>query len=170
MIKLLTTSDKETEEIGLYLGQVLKKSQIESPVVCFTGGLGVGKTAFIRGIASAYNVSEPVTSPTFTLINEYKGDVPVYHFDVYRISHEEEMFDIGFEEYLYGEGIVLIEWADLIKDIIPQNAIWIFINKSEIYDEKTVNNRLISIDFKQNNIREIFINIVKSKGKQVLTN
>jgi tRNA threonylcarbamoyladenosine biosynthesis protein TsaE len=168
LIKLLTTSDKETEEIGLYLGQVLKKGQ----VICLTGELGTGKTVFIRGIASAYNVSGPVTSPTFTLINEYKGDVPIYHFDVYRISNEDEMFDIGFEEYLYeGEGIVLIEWADLIKGILPPDVIWVFIDKSQIYNEKTVNNRLISIDFRQNIFsKDKFLDIIKSKGKRVLTN
>jgi len=181
LIKLLTTSDKETEEIGFYLGRVLKKGDI----VCFTGGLGVGKTVFIKGITSAHGVVEPATSPTFTLINEYKGDIPVYHFDVYRISDVDEMYDIGFEEYLFGDGIVLIEWADLIKDILPSNIIWIFIDKLPKYEEDTVNSRLINIDFKQNiyseqnkqqvqdtsqDIEKTFLNIIKSKGKQVVIN
>lgn len=167
MIKVITITDKETEEIGLYLGEVLEKGH----VVCLSGGLGAGKTVFIKGIALAHNVHGPVTSPTFTLINEYEGDVPIYHFDVYRISHIEEMYDIGFDEYLYGEGIVLIEWADLIKEILPQNVIWVFIDRFNSFDEKTVNNRLISIDFRQNTlIKEKFFDIVKSKGKQVLSN
>ncbi|HHV95123.1 MAG TPA: tRNA (adenosine(37)-N6)-threonylcarbamoyltransferase complex ATPase subunit type 1 TsaE [Clostridiaceae bacterium] len=167
MIKLLTTSDKETEEIGLYLGKVLKKGN----VVCLSGSLGAGKTVFIKGIASAHNVHDPVTSPTFTLINEYEGDVPIYHFDVYRISHVDEMYDIGFDEYIYGEGIVLIEWADLIKEILPHNVIWVFIDRFNSYDEKTVNNRLISIDFREDSfIEEKFFEMLKSKGKQVLDN
>ncbi|MBO5329433.1 MAG: tRNA (adenosine(37)-N6)-threonylcarbamoyltransferase complex ATPase subunit type 1 TsaE, partial [Anaerotignum sp.] len=81
------------------------------------------------------DITEHVTSPTFTIINEYEGRLPLYHFDVYRISCEEEMEDTGYEDYFYGEGVCLVEWAELVKDLIPQDAIWITVEKDYTKDD-----------------------------------
>ncbi len=115
----------DTERIAAEIG---KKAQRGS-IFCLTGDLGVGKTVFTKGFAKGLGIGEHITSPTFTIVNEYKGDLPFYHFDVYRISCEDEMFEIGFDEYLFGEGVCLIEWAELVRDLIPDNAVWITISK-----------------------------------------
>jgi tRNA threonylcarbamoyladenosine biosynthesis protein TsaE len=98
-------------------------------VYCLSGDLGVGKTVFTKGFAKGLDITEHVTSPTFTIINEYEGRLPLYHFDVYRISCEEEMEDTGYEDYFYGEGVTLIEWANLIEEILPEHYIEIKIEK-----------------------------------------
>lgn len=93
-------------------------------VYCLDGDLGVGKTVFTKGFAEGLGIDDDITSPTFTIVNEYhSGRIPFYHFDVYRIGDEDEMFDIGFDEYVDGDGVCLIEWAELIKGIIPENTV-----------------------------------------------
>ena len=103
MIKLKTASEKETFKTGAILGSILK----EGDIVGLEGELGAGKTVFIKGIASANGVVDYVTSPTFVIMNRYLGKLPIYHFDVYRITKPFEIFDIGFEEYLNSNGIVV---------------------------------------------------------------
>lgn len=125
MKQFKTFSAEETMLVGKALGKILTIGD----VVCLTGDLGTGKTAFTNGIAVALGIDDYITSPTFTIVNEYKTEIPLYHFDVYRIAEPEEMFDIGFEEYLYGDGVVVIEWAELIKDILPKELIWVTISK-----------------------------------------
>ena len=99
-------------------------------VFCLSGDLGVGKTVFTRGFAKGLAVEdEYITSPTFTIINEYEGRLNLYHFDVYRIGSIEEMDDTGYEEYFFGDGVCLVEWAELVEEIIPENAVWIKIEK-----------------------------------------
>lgn len=120
-----TASPIETEALGEELGQKAKVGQI----YCLRGDLGVGKTVFTKGFARGLGIAERVTSPTFAIVNEYRGRLPFYHFDVYRISCEEEMEDTGYEEYFYGEGVCLVEWAELVRDLIPADAIWITIEK-----------------------------------------
>lgn len=132
-------SPEETEKLGKQLAESAKKGQI----FCLNGDLGVGKTVFTKGFAAGLGVKEHVTSPTFTIVNEYHdGKMPFYHFDVYRISCEEEMDDIGYEEYFFGEGVCLVEWAELVKDLIPKDALWITLEKdyakSEDYRKITV--------------------------------
>jgi len=90
---------------------------------------------FTKGFAKGLDITEHVTSPTFTIINEYEGRLPLYHFDVYRISCEEEMEDTGYEDYFYGEGVCLVEWAELVKDLIPADAIWITVEKDYTKDD-----------------------------------
>ena len=107
------------------------------------GDLGAGKTAFVQGMAKALNIDEPVTSPTFTIVNEYNGTLPLYHFDVYRIGSSDEMFEIGFDEYVNGDGISVIEWAELIEDILPPDTISVTIRKNM---EKGEDYREIIID------------------------
>ncbi len=118
--------EKDTFEFGKKFGE-----QVKSGDVCLLhGDLGVGKTVFTKGFAQGLGIMEPITSPTFTLIQEYEeGRLPLYHFDVYRIGDVEEMYDLGFEEYFYGEGVCLIEWASRIKEILPPSCYEITIEK-----------------------------------------
>ncbi|HCI69867.1 MAG: tRNA (adenosine(37)-N6)-threonylcarbamoyltransferase complex ATPase subunit type 1 TsaE [Bacteroidetes bacterium] len=105
-------------------GREFAKSLNIGDVVCLEGDLGAGKTHFVKGVASYFGINEEkVNSPTFTLINEYSGDIPIYHFDCYRIKSFYEAIEIGIEEYLYGDGVSIIEWPSKIKDLIPDNAI-----------------------------------------------
>lgn len=99
--------------------------------VAMYGDLGAGKTAFVQGIAKALGITNHVTSPTFTIVNEYEGKLPLYHFDVYRISDSDEMYEIGYEEYVDSNGVCIIEWAELIEDLFPQEYIKITILKDE---------------------------------------
>ena len=111
-----TNSPKETEELGVSLA----KEAAPGDVIALLGDLGVGKTVFTQGIAKGLGITEPICSPTFTIVQEYgDGRLPFYHFDVYRIGDVEEMDEVGFEDYVYGEGLCLIEWANLIEEILP---------------------------------------------------
>ena len=113
-----TNSEKETFELGKKIGENAKAGQIYT----LTGDLGVGKTVFTQGLAAGLGITEPVNSPTFTIVQMYEdGRLPFYHFDVYRIGDIEEMEEIGYEDCFYGEGVCLIEWADLIQEILPQD-------------------------------------------------
>ena len=118
---------EETFELGKKLSENIKAGSI----VTLSGDLGTGKTVFAQGFAKGLGIDEPVNSPTFTIVQVYnEGKIPLYHFDVYRISDSEEMYEIGYEEYFYGEGVCLIEWAELIEDILPDNIIRVKIDKS----------------------------------------
>lgn len=97
--------------------------------IAMYGDLGAGKTAFVQGIAKALGISDHVTSPTFTIVNEYYGRLPLYHFDVYRISDSDEMYEIGYDEYIDGDGVCMVEWAELIEDLFPPEYIKITILK-----------------------------------------
>ncbi|MBR1442987.1 MAG: tRNA (adenosine(37)-N6)-threonylcarbamoyltransferase complex ATPase subunit type 1 TsaE [Firmicutes bacterium] len=132
-------SAEETEKIGFDIGKNAKKGDI----YFLSGDLGVGKTVFTKGFAKGIGIEEHVTSPTFTIVNEYEnGGNKFYHFDVYRINDIEEMYDIGYDEYFYGEGICLIEWAEMIEELIPENALWIEIKKDI---EKGLDYRIIEV-------------------------
>lgn len=121
-----SNSSEETFNLGFELG----KNACSGEVYTLVGDLGVGKTVFTQGFASGLGIAETVNSPTFTIVQVYdEGRLPLYHFDVYRIGDSEEMFEVGFEEYVYGDGVTLIEWANLIEDILPDNRIDIVIEK-----------------------------------------
>jgi len=94
-------------------------------ILCLTGDLGAGKTTFTKAFARGMEIEEHITSPTFTIIQEYDGKIPLYHFDVYRIDDPLELEEIGYEEYFFGKGVTIIEWADMIKDLIPIESLWI---------------------------------------------
>ena len=114
-----TNSDKDTFEFGRQLGE----KAAPGTVICLDGDLGTGKTVIAKGIAAGLGVKEPVSSPTFTVIKEYtEGRLPFYHFDVYRIEDPLEMDEIGYEDYFYGNGVTVIEWSDMIKELIPEKA------------------------------------------------
>lgn len=137
--RLETYDPKATEVLGEKMGREAKAGQI----YCLSGDLGVGKTVFTKGFAKGLDISEYVTSPTFAIVNEYEGRLPLYHFDVYRISCEEEMEDTGYEDYFYGEGVCLVEWAELVKGLIPEDAVWITIEKD--YTKDNDDYRLITV-------------------------
>lgn len=123
---LESKSPKETYQIGKRLGREAKAGEVYT----LTGDLGVGKTKFTQGFAAGLGITEPVNSPTFTILQIYEsGRIPLYHFDAYRIGDIEEMEEIGFEEYAMGEGVSLIEWADLVKEILPSDCIRLRIEK-----------------------------------------
>lgn len=119
-------SEKDTFEFGKKLGEKATAGQI----ICLDGDLGVGKTVFTQGFAKGLGIEDSVNSPTFTIIQIYdEGRLPLYHFDVYRIGEPEEMYEIGYEEYFFGEGVCLIEWSKLIEELIPDEAITVTIEK-----------------------------------------
>ena len=123
---LETRSPKETFDLGVRLAQDACPGQ----VFTLTGDLGVGKTVFTQGFAKGLGIEEAVNSPTFTIVQVYEsGRLPFYHFDVYRIGDVEEMDEVGFEDYVMGEGVSLIEWANLIEEILPENRTEILIEK-----------------------------------------
>lgn len=102
------------------LGEELGKNAKEQDVYTLIGDLGVGKTVLTQGIGKGLGITEPINSPTFTIVQVYEdGRIPFYHFDVYRIGDVEEMYEVGYEEYVYGDGLTMIEWANLIEDILP---------------------------------------------------
>lgn len=119
-------STDDTYAVGEKLGNSAKAGEI----YCLCGEVGVGKTVFTKGFAAGLGIKEPISSPTFTIIQEYEeGRLPFYHFDVYRISDLEEMDEIGYDDYFYGNGVCLIEWAQMIKELLPKQIINITIEK-----------------------------------------
>ncbi|MBR0435113.1 MAG: tRNA (adenosine(37)-N6)-threonylcarbamoyltransferase complex ATPase subunit type 1 TsaE [Lachnospiraceae bacterium] len=121
-----TYSEEETFNIGKDIGSKAEPGEVYTLI----GDLGVGKTVFTKGFGAGLDIEEPINSPTFTIIQVYdEGRLPLYHFDVYRIGDPEEMDEIGFDEYVYGDGVSLIEWANLIEDIIPKAHTEILIEK-----------------------------------------
>ena len=125
-MKIETFSEKETFELGKKLGTEAKTGQIYA----LLGDLGVGKTILTKGFAEGLGITEPVSSPTFTIVQVYEeGRMPFYHFDVYRIGDIEEMDEIGYEDCFFGEGVCLVEWANLIEEIMQEETIWITIEK-----------------------------------------
>ena len=133
-------SFEETFELGKRIGKESKAGSVYTLV----GDLGVGKTVFTQGVAAGLGIEEPVNSPTFTIVQVYdEGRLPFYHFDVYRIGDSEEMYEVGFEEYVYGDGVSLIEWANLIEDILPDHYVSVLIEKDL---EKGFDYRRITIE------------------------
>ena len=121
-----SNKEQDTYDLGYELGQHAKPGQVFTLV----GDLGVGKTVFTKGLAAGLGITEPVNSPTFTILQVYEeGRMPFYHFDVYRIGDVEEMEEIGYEDCFYGEGLCLIEWANLIEEILPEKVIVVTIEK-----------------------------------------
>lgn len=121
-----SNSEQETRALGRQIGAACEAGTI----VLLHGDMGVGKTVFTKGFAEGLGVAEPVNSPTFTIVQIYEsGRLPLYHFDVYRIADVEEMEEIGYEDYFYGDGVCLIEWAELIREILPEHCVEITIEK-----------------------------------------
>ncbi|MBC8590043.1 tRNA (adenosine(37)-N6)-threonylcarbamoyltransferase complex ATPase subunit type 1 TsaE [Lachnospiraceae bacterium NSJ-29] len=136
-LEIKLNSLQETEEFGIRLGKLLKSGDI----LCLNGDLGAGKTTMTKSIGIGLDVEEYITSPTFALINQYRGRIPVYHFDVYRLENVDELYDLGFDEYFFGNGVCIIEWAEKINKMIPKEKIVINIQKGN-----NENERILHID------------------------
>lgn len=137
-----TKSSRQTFEIGMHLG---RKAKIGS-VFTLMGDLGVGKTVFTQGFAKGLGIEEPVSSPTYTIVQVYEeGRMPFYHFDVYRIADVEEMYEVGYEDYIMGDGVSLIEWANLIEQILPDK-------RTEVYIEKDLSQ---GFDYRRITVEEV---------------
>ena len=138
-----TQKPDETYELGRNMGLKAEPGM----VFCLEGDLGVGKTVFTQGFARGLGVDEPVNSPTFTILQQYEdGRMPLYHFDVYRIADPEEMEEIGYEDCFYGDGVCLIEWPSLIREILPERTVWVTIEKDV---DKGFDYRRITVEEKQ---------------------
>ena len=138
-----TYSAEETYELGRRMGETAKAGEI----YCLDGDLGTGKTVFTQGFAAGLGIEGPVNSPTFTILQQYDdGRLPLYHFDVYRIGDVEEMDEIGYEECFYGDGVCLVEWSSLIREILPPSVIRVVIEKDL---EKGFDYRRITVEGKE---------------------
>ena len=141
--KIQTSSPTQTEEVGRALAQMMLTDSSLPPFVALYGDLGVGKTAFVRGFTSAISPSARVKSPTFALVNEYKGEkLSVFHFDMYRIEDEDELYSIGFFDYADRNGICLTEWSENILSSLPEAYIRVEITKN---DAENADSRLITV-------------------------
>ncbi len=130
MMEFYTASPQETEELGHRLGSQLKPGAI----IAYYGDLGAGKTAFTRGLARGLGIEDPITSPTYTIVNEYEGRIPLFHFDMYRLSCSDELFDIGWEDYLSRGGVIAVEWSERVEDAL-EGALTIRIRKDPERDD-----------------------------------
>ena len=135
----ISESPEETKKIAEEIAAELEPGD----VLCMYGGLGAGKTAFVQGLAKGLGISGHNTSPTFTIVNEYYGRLTLYHFDVYRVADPDEMYEIGYEEYVYGDGVSVIEWPQLIDEILPDKRYSVTIEKDY---SKHDNYRLIKLE------------------------
>ena len=136
-MEYLSHSPMETETIGELLGKQLKAGS----VVAYRGGLGMGKTAFTRGLARGLGCTGRVTSPTFTIVNEYSGTLPLFHFDMYRLDNSDALFDIGWEDYLERGGVCAVEWSENVADALPEDTITVTIARGS-----EENDRIITIE------------------------
>ena len=134
-MEIITNSPVETEAAGAALAQKLGPGA----VIAFTGDLGAGKTAFTRGLARGLGVEERITSPTFTIVNEYEGGrLPLFHFDMYRLGSADELFDIGWEDYLARGGVCAVEWSENIDDALEKDAIRVDIRRGANDDQRII--------------------------------
>ena len=131
----ITNNPLETERLGFLLGRSLKPGT----VIAYTGDLGAGKTAFTRGLAQGLEIPERITSPTFTIVNEYEGGrLPLFHFDMYRLESSDELFDIGWEDYLVRGGVCAVEWSENVDDILDADTIRIDIRRGDSDDQRRI--------------------------------
>ena len=124
-MQYISHSPAETEAIGESLGSRLRSGT----VLAYLGDLGMGKTAFTRGLARGLGCPGRVTSPTFTIVNEYEGRIPLFHFDMYRLSDSDDLFDIGWEDYLARNGVCAVEWSERISDVLPEDTLYVTISR-----------------------------------------
>lgn len=127
MIKY-TNSAEETEAIGAFLAEMLETAGIKRAFIAMRGEMGVGKTAFTRGFASHFGISG-VKSPTYTIVNEHRGKVNIYHFDMYRITDGDDLYSTGYDEYVESDGYCVAEWSENIADFVPDDAIYVTISR-----------------------------------------
>lgn len=131
-----TKTPEETEALGQKLGDKVRGGD----VLALFGGLGSGKTTFVRGLARGLGIGMPVTSPTYTIVNEYPGKIPLFHFDMYRLADSDELFEIGWEDYMQRGGVIAVEWSENVEDAFERGTI-------RVYFERTDEGRTIKIEF-----------------------
>ncbi|MEM7009474.1 MAG: tRNA (adenosine(37)-N6)-threonylcarbamoyltransferase complex ATPase subunit type 1 TsaE [Thermodesulfobacteriota bacterium] len=141
-IEIYLNSSDET----LKLGEIIGKSLIPGSIIALVGDLGAGKTVLVKGLASGLGVAEEPNSPTFVIMNSYEGKMPLYHYDLYRLSDEDELAGIGYEEHFFGEGVAAVEWADRVQGIFPEHTISIEITIPESDNDDSLTNRVIKIE------------------------
>ena len=130
-----TAGEEQTEALGVRLGQLIQPGA----VIAYTGDLGAGKTAFTRGLARGLCIPDRVTSPTFTIVNEYEGGrLPLFHFDMYRLGSSDELFDIGWEDYLARGGVCAVEWSENVDDALDEDAIRVDIRRGAQDDQRVI--------------------------------
>ena len=135
-----TRTEQETYDLGVEVGEYANAGD----VICLRGDLGCGKTVFTAGVAEGLGIETPICSPTFTILQVYdEGRLPLYHFDVYRIADPDEMYEVGFDEYAFGNGVCIIEWGDQIKELLPEGTRYVTIEKDP---EKGFDYRKITIE------------------------
>ncbi len=133
-MEYLSHSPEETEQLGEQLGRTLRPGS----VVAYRGDLGMGKTAFTRGLARGLGCTCRVTSPTFTIVNEYSGALPLFHFDMYRLDSSDELFDIGWEDYLSRGGVCAVEWSERVEDALPDDTLWVSIARGDGENDRII--------------------------------
>jgi len=138
---------KNTNET-LKLGEIIGKSLNPGSIIALVGDLGAGKTVLVKGIAKGLGIEEEPNSPTYVIMNSYEGRISLYHFDLYRVSSEDELFGIGYDEYFFGDGVAAVEWADRVEDIFPEHTIKIEITIPESDGEDSETRRDIRIEGK----------------------
>ena len=133
-MEYLSHSPEETEQLGEQLGRTLRPGS----VVAYRGDLGMGKTAFTRGLARGLGCTCRVTSPTFTIVNEYSGALPLFHFDMYRLDSSDDLFDIGWEDYLDRGGVCAVEWSERVEDALPDDTLWVSIARGDGENDRII--------------------------------
>jgi len=128
-LTIITKSPEETKKLGKEVGKLARPGDL----LAFYGELGAGKTCFIQGISQGLEVKDYVTSPSFTIINEYQGKIPIFHFDLFRLNNAEEILELSYKEYFYGEGLTVIEWAEKIERFLPKEHLKIDIKFKDRY-------------------------------------
>lgn len=130
-MEFITNSPEETEKIGAAVGKIIPAGT----VLAYRGDLGTGKTAFTRGVARGLGFTEAVTSPTYTIVNEYLGGrLPLFHFDMYRLSSADDLFDIGWEDYLSRGGVCAVEWSEQVADALPEGTVYVTLTRHPEHD------------------------------------
>lgn len=133
-MQYVSGSAADTEAFGEHLAKALRPGD----VVAFTGALGMGKTALTRGLARGLGFRGRVTSPTFTIVNEYDGDLPLFHFDMYRLSSSDELYDIGWDDYLARGGVCAVEWSERVADALPEDAVRVDITRGDVDGSRVI--------------------------------
>lgn len=147
MMEIRTYNEKETESLGKKIGRLAWPGMI----ILLKGDLGTGKTVLTRGIARGLGIEEPITSPTYTLLHQYHGRLPLCHFDIYRLTDAEEMYDLGYEEFFYGQGVSVVEWPERMEDLGPDEYLEIKIEKNPEHegDERIIRIFPVGEDYKK---------------------
>ncbi len=144
-MEIILNGLEETNKFAIKLGSLLRPGDL----VCLNGELGAGKTTITKSIGLGLGVEDYITSPTFSLINEYEGKYPVYHFDVYRLENAEELYDLGFDEYFYGRGVSIVEWANKIEDFLPDERIVLDIENPDNTDKRIIKIKVFGDRYKE---------------------